>query len=496
MIPYLTIARLHAIAAVAALLASSAFAEPTYNAITVMDGSQSGWREAAIYGASGGLTTEGQVGKGNPGPRPVGFYFMDAGQMGCGGDSGDYPGQCWIGTDRYHTVLLSQITTLKYWTILDYRGSENDPVKDSSNNIVPEEWYPKWFDKQPPQIELFCRVDGNTNSRQFIYRPWSIEGYNGYGPNDGSRCRKWEEWDCLTEGYWLEAIDPPLGEYALMETWDELKNKYPDAYLAMPTWTLTPVWGMQECPVGDEWTCASLNVVLGARKQSWNKFNPEKGWTSWWKESWNAQGAVDKLIVGYMYDDPDPEIPPVLIEDEYDFQSATDATDASANKIRALNNKAVFDQNPYVPNPRTRGATPSVPQPSWGGGTVDDTKMNALQRAGNFNYEQVPGTSDTVGHLFVIYGRVVNSFQNGGWFKVDDGSGAFLDCYCPNVESKVIDDDYVRMVGSLYGQNPYDWFYEMFHMIEWNANPELCKYSHMWPWQFHTYLWNVEVMAR
>lgn len=481
------IAGLAAIAA-AALLVTSALAVPTYNAVTALDGSQNGWREAAIYGGGGSLTTYGQVGKGNPGPRPVGFYFMT-----CGQNISPAPGQSWIGTDKYHGVQLSQITTLKYWTIMDWRGGENEPLKDVYGNNVPQEWNPfKWFDKQPPQIELFCRVDNNTNSRQFIYRPWSIDGYPGYGPNDGSRMRKWEEWDCLTEGYWLEAIAG-----APMLTWDEIKNKYPDAVLAMPQWTLTPTYGMPQCPVGDEFYCASFNIVLGARKTTNSDFNSDKGWNTWWKESWNAQGAVDKVIFGY-------DTGEGIVEDEYDFQSPLYATDASQNQIRALNHRALFDQVSYVPDPRSRPGIGTGAPPPWGGGSVDPTRMNAIQRAGNFNYDQLvigrnpdgtPILGGTVGQLFVLYGRVSDSTVKQDWFKVDDGTGRVVDCYCQNAQYKVGDGDYVRMVGSCYGQNPYEWYYNMFHMVIWDADPQLATYSSLWPMQFHTFDWNVDVLA-
>lgn len=497
-----TIGALLALAAGIALLGSSVLAEPTYNVITVLDGTQSGWRNANIYGASGGLSTYAQVCKGNPGPSPAGCYYMNCGQNGSGAAPNNTPGQAWLGTDIYNGILLSQITTMKYWTIHDYRGGENDVVKDSSGNIIPEEWYPKWFDKQPPQIEIFCSVENNTNLRQFIYRPWSIPGYNGYGPNDGSFCRIWQEWDCLTQGYWLEAVAPPPGEYAVMLTWEEIKSKYPDAVLSTPQYSATPVYGQAQCPIGnpeESWTQTSLNIVMGARKQTNTDFNPDKGWTTWWKESWNSAGAVDKVTIGYM--DLDPEIG--LVEHEFDFQSPDDATNPSQNRIRALNNLAVFDQESYVPV-RSRGPLKEGdPPPYWGGGVADESKMNALQRAGAYNYEQAvtgrdidqsPILGDKTGQLFVLYGEVYDSFENGGKFKVDDGAGRMVNCYCPGADSFLTDGQYVRMVGNLYGQNPTEWYYNMFHMVEWNADPSLCKYSSMWPWQFMTYEWNITVL--
>lgn len=487
-------ARFLMIAVAVAMLGSSVLAVPTYNAITVLDGTQSGWRNANIYGANGGLSTYALVCKGNPGPSPSGSYFMDCGQNGSGSAPNNTPGQCWLGTDKYNGVPLSQITTMKYWTIHDYRGGENDVVKDNLGNTIAKEWYPKWFDKQPPQIELFCRIENNTNSRQFIYRPWSIEGYNGYGPNDGSFCRKWQEWDCLTQGYWLVAVGTLPGE-ALMLTWQQILTAYPDAVLSTPQYSATPVYGQATCPVGnaeESWTPTSFNVVMGARAQANSSFKTDKGWNTWYKESWNSAGAVDKLTVAY---DPGTG----LVDDEYDFQSPTDATNASANKIRALNNRAIFDQNTYVPNPRTRTAL----APPWGGGTVDPTKMNALQRAGAYNYEQAvtgrnpdgsPILGDKLGELFALYGLVSDSYANGGKFKVDDGSGNLVSCYCPGADTLLTDGQYVRIVGSLYGQNPYEQYYNMFHMVEWNADPLLCKYTSLWPWQFCTYGWNITVL--
>jgi len=89
---------------------------------------------------------------------------MNAGTEGSTAQSKN-PGQCWIGTDLYGGVPLSQITTMKYSAILDWRGGENDKLLDSGGIAVANEWYPKWFDKQPPHVQLYCLVEGGTNAR-------------------------------------------------------------------------------------------------------------------------------------------------------------------------------------------------------------------------------------------------------------------------------------------------------------------------------------------
>ncbi len=207
-------------------------------------------------------------------------------------------------------------------------------------------------------------------------------------------------------------------------------------------------------------------------------------------------GAVDKLTIAGT-DAYDWEF-----SDEYDFQApGICLQDPVYNKIRALNNRAIFDQASWIPEGRARGGNP---MPPWGGYLTQNYAylMNALQRAGTYNYDSpVLGRNPdgsaiygyNTGHLFVLYGRV--SDTAGDFFKVDDGSGYKVDCYCPNASTKpIVNGQYVRMVGTLYGQNPYEWYFNMFHVVQWDPDPNNYVYSAMFPWRFDTYTWNVDVL--
>lgn len=460
------------------------------------DGGQNGWTKA-ISGSTAtkaDFSVYAQPCKGSPGPSPVGSFYMQTPQ------SSSNIGQAWFGTDYYSGIQLSDITALKYWTILDYRGIETAPTLtdylDEFGNRIPmssTEWTPSSFPTQPIQLYLFVRLS-NDSPRTLIYRPWSAAGTPGFGPSDGSLCRRWQEWDCLNSGYWMQEEGP-----LQVNTWAEIlaKPEFEGAYLSSPTFSAQPAWGAHECPVPNGDVPAkgsSLCFELGARALTNNDF-PE-GYRAWWRESYSAYGAVDKLTISGV------DFASVEFTHEYDFQApGITLRDPVYNKIRALNNSAVFDQAPWVPEARYRGPNPPV---TWGGYLTQNYfyKMNALQRAANFNYDspivgrnpdQSPIYGYTYGHLFTLYGRV--SDVTGDFFKVDDGSGRFVDCYCPNAQSKpIVEGQFVRMVGTPYGQSPTEWYFNMFHVVKWNADPEQYEYSRMFPWRFDTYTWNVDVL--
>jgi hypothetical protein len=285
-----------------------------------------------------------------------------------------------------------------------------------------------------------------------------------------------------------------------VKTWTEILGlpEFQGAYLSSPTYNSSPVWGQYQCPVPnweDPPKGCSLCFELGARGTSNNKF-PD-GYKDWWRESYSALGAVDKFTIAGVIDEY------WEFSDEFDFQApGVILQDPVYNKLRALSIKSVFDQNSWVPEGRSRGPNPPV---TWGGFPTQNYayRMNAMQRAATYNYDSPifgrnPDGSAiyayTQGHLFVTYGWV--SDTAGDCFKIDDGSGRKLDCYCPDASDKpIVDGQFVRMVGTLYGQNPYEWYYNMFHVVEWNADPNEYVYSEMFPWRFDTYTWNVDVLV-
>lgn len=465
--------------------------------IWTTDGSQ-GWRKATLGSANTkcDLSSYAQPCKGSPGPSPVGSLYMQCPQ------SQTNIGSAWYGNNTYTGTPLANITTLKYWTILDYRGVESaktltDQVDEFGNRIPMSdtEWTPSLFPTQPIQLYLYVRL-ADDSIRAIIYRPWSTPQHPGFGPDDGSLTRRWQEWDCLHEGYWLQEDTTALK----MNTWSELLAlpEFAGATLATPVYSATPQWGQSRCPVmssSDPLVGSCLCFELGCRGTSNTRFPAPHN--EWWRESYSALGAVDKFTIA----GTDAHASPFC--DEYDFQSpGLLIADPFYNKARAINNRAVFDQPSWVPSGRSRGGTPT---PAWGGYLTANYAylMNATQRAGTYNYDTPVigrnGDGSAVygynqGHLFVLYGWV--SDVTGDFFKVDDGSGHPVDCYCPNASTKpIVAGQFVRMLGSLYGQNPYEWYFNMFHVVTWAPDPANYVYSAMFPWRFDTYTWNVHVLS-
>jgi hypothetical protein len=322
-------------------------------------------------------------------------------------------------------------------------------------------------------LQLSVKINSGADWRVLIYRPWSST-LPGFGPKDGSLSRKWQHLDCLTQGVWLDSTDVSQP----MLTWQQILSAYPDATLTTPPVASPPRYRITaEAPTG-----CSLNIVLGARTSTNTGFPP--GYVDWWQESWNAQCAVDNVSIAYI--DTYSEV----VSEEFDFQSPTYAVDPSTNNIRAMSIRSIVDQSPWVPPERSRGGVP------WGGYNTQANffNANALQRAGNFNYEVSSSNGEIVsgssrGHLFVIYGRV--SDTSGDMFKLDDGSGFQIDCYCPNADQVPISDgQFVRVLGSAYGQCPFEWYFNLFHQVTYDPP----TYSQLWPWEFHTFAWNVQVV--
>jgi hypothetical protein len=169
------------------------------------------------------------------------------------------------------------------------------------------------------------------------------------------------------------------------------------------------------------------------------------------------------------------------------------------NTLLCLNNKAVFEQKVYMPDPRIAFGAPQY----WQGGSqaVARASQNAVQRYsyygdkalywgayGNPSYYKIAGT--TTGNLYVAYGVVEN--LDGNEFTVDDGAGVRLPCYCGGREFGfdvvVSNGDYVRMVGSLSGNMILEWLYNEYHYVRWIPDPDplvrAAGLSQPWPWRF------------
>ena len=503
---YRRVAAVLACALVLCLIAGVAYAElrvvkgvPTYGTTPTYFG----WTKAMLFSAKGDLSAYIQPAKGSPGPAPCGNFWFQAGQNG-GGDGN--PGQSWMGTDIYGNGILydtdgngevdfdagprlDEITELSYWAILDFRGGENRQLLFDNGMNDPGEYQLEFLSSQPPQMQIFIKKNINEtagNMRSLIYRPWDMgftDSHKGFGPKDGSRCRKWQKFDCLNQGYWYDPFGGPVeipespGTYTYMKTWQEVLAAYPNAVLKTPSYDNSGAFSQYSSPTG-----AAVNFVLGARTLTNNQW-PDNG--AWWQESWNAIGAIDKFKIAYT------TATTGSVEHEYDFEHATYGKDGAV--VRALNNRAMLDAPFYMPVPRTRANVP------WGGGTVVAAKMNAIQRAGNYNYstetkfDPILGANRTFYYatLFVLYGKVVGPYTNDVTFNVDDGSGKIIKVYCAD-GAGVLENQYVRMQGTCYVMSPYEWHYNNFHRLIAGQDEPLV---HGFDPEFHTYSWNVTTLG-
>lgn len=495
------------------VLGSCVSAVTTHNIVTLVDGTQYGWKHAECGKNMGGSKSSVKAGfsvydtqtKGSPGPKPIGSYYLHTDMEGS--LEGTYPGQAWLGTDRYSGTYLSSITRLSYWANLDFRGCDYAPLKDTAGHTIANEFKLDWIASQPPQMQLHCKANGGADWFVLMYRPWSTVGegtpenpeFKGFGPRDGSLCRMWDEYDCLNEGYWF-VKDCSTGEEYYDITWSQFIMVHPDAFLATPPKATTtygypnklPAFGTPAVPTFGSATsttsmATSLNIVLGARLD-WDGNFPYN-WRAWYTESWNAYASVDFVSIACTNGQ-------TTYDEDFDFQHPSYVPNPANNKVKCMNNRAVFDQGCYAPSPRDRqwltswGTQPADwwGQPVPGTSTIVPAKMNSVQRVGNYNY--LNAIAPYVGALFAVYGKVSN--VNGDFFDIDDGSGVPLPCYCPNADSVPIEEDHCyRLVGTPYGQCPYEWYYNNFHIVYWDYATGEKRYSTMFPWRFDTYAWNV-----
>jgi len=480
-----------------------------------------GWQTHSLrcWSGKGGILSYYNAGaRGNAGPAPganLGFELPENGSVG----GTDQPGQSWTGTDRYVGTKLADIKKINYWAILDWAGINTFPLTDENGCNIYHEWRIQSQASQPPCVVLTVQTYwGSTDWRKLVYRPWSGLGGQptGFGPSavefnatGAARLHRiWQEYTAVDtengvyDGCWYVTesadIDHPTGMY----TWDEVLAKYPEAVLATPNVVQNPAFYSDpaEAPIP-----CSFNLQMGAMANS----NPDwasVGKNSWWYQSYWARGAADLVTFKY---DADPTEVENIVEETFDFDRYDPAYPV---KEYALNNLAVYDQGVYMPglnppdelpNRRTRKSV-RVDEPiAWGEGTVVLANFNAPQRYGYFGTSflregGVAVTGSTTVNQFTLYGKVTDDpapvvgVDNGYWFYLDDGAGKKVKCFCPGAiyDGKVAVGNYLRIVGSLQGNNPYEWYWNNFHYV----NPSQTVMSKPWPWEFQTYTWDVTVL--
>lgn len=504
--------------------------------VTVLDGSQYGWLtfggSQRCWGAKpAGISWYNEACYSNPGPAPganLGFNCPENGSMG----GTDQPGQVWAGTNRYVGLKLRDIRKINYWAIVDWRGVNTFPLLDNNgNDVYNTAWDPRpagypahWHEyrvqsvsSQPPAILLTVKINQAGDQLTMLYRPWNQAApgqgirTTNFNPPAATRVhRVWTEYtavdtiDFNSEGYWyvVDDLTSPDGDH--MWLWEEILNQWPDAELVTPTVNLNPVFAAD--PVQAPIAC-SFNLHLGALANTNNHF--QAPYTAWWYESYWARGAADLVTV--VYDSDPSEAGENLVTETFDFERTTRENTSiplyvPQPKVRALNNLAIFDQKVYMPLPRSRAsANPSEPLP-WGQGTIitaGNYPWNAVQRYGHYGTSTqksagVAVPNSTVANLFAVYGEVCSDpAPDGNFFWIDDGAGKKVKCYCPDLlyNTQISPGAYLRLVGSAYGNNPYEWYWNQFHIVQFkDTYPFDCQESQPWPWEFHTYPWNVTVL--
>lgn len=508
---------------VSSLLVGGAYATP-YR-ITALDDptNQYGWQthSARCWGAKGGILSYINAGAvGTPGPAPganLGFECSENGTLG----GTDQPGNSWTGTDRYVGTKLTDIKKISYWAIVDWRGVNTFSMMDGSGIKVVNEWRVHDQSSQPPTIVLMAYKSppGNLAFRTLVYRPWSSI-YPGIGPTSvginavqDRKHRIWREYNALEDGLWYVSpvtLTPehPTGMY----TWSELVAMYPNATLATPIVAENPTWGESKAPIP-----TSFNLHMGAMANSNNDWIGI-GREAWWYESYWGRGAADLVTV---VRDTDPGAGETLVEETFDFDVGTAVAPSYIRplSVTALNNLALYDQTVYMPgmwppdvlpNKRTRARASGAVAIPWAQGSVENEKMNALQKAGTYgvSHRQSGGAvvpdSETV-NMYALYGKICGDAEHtivydnnqGVLFYVDDGTGRKIPCYCPGAvyESTISEGNYVRLVGSVQGNNPNEWYWNQFHYVEWKPGfPVGCAMSKPFHFEFQTFTWNITVL--
>lgn len=489
-----------------------------------------GWQTHSLkcWNGKGGILSYYNPGaRGNGGPAPASNLGFECPENGSAG-GGDQPGQSWTGTDRYtvvgpagpdddqngHELKIRDIKKINYWAILDWAGINTFPLVDGNGCDVYHEWRLQSQASQPPHVVLTVKLSStSTDWRKMIYRPWGTKSaVYGFGPSavefnatGAARLHRiWQNYNAVDtiegnyDGCWYVTesadVDHPTGMY----TWPEILAKYPDAVLATPSIVQNPVFFSD--PAQAPIPC-SFSLHLGAMDNT-NSDWASVGKSAWWYESYWARGAADLVTFAY---DADPTEGESIVEEQFDFEAGAEKPTAEY----ALNNLAVFDQTVYMPNPRTRKSVKPTEPLDWGEGTVLGYKMNAPQRYGHYgtNFRQywngtawatVTGTTEA--NQFVVYGQVCadpapeTGVSLGKWFYLDDGAGKKIKVYCPGglYDTRITEGNYLRCVGSLHGNNPYEWFWNNFHIIVWRPTfPDDCPQSQPWPWEFQTYTWKI-----
>jgi hypothetical protein len=399
----------------AVLLLLLAFAADVVCAATVTVSSvpasttAAGWRRGNVgAGSKNGLTYFGAYG--NPGPAPIGhFYLQDGYTYDTAGE-----GQSWLGTNDYAGVRISNITTLKYWGWLERRGPEFqeycvEPECTGSN----QQFGPKWWPTQPPKPILLIDKDGTgsgTALRMLMYRPWDF-----VGPDDGRYLRKWREYDCLygeDVGVWYvvwDNTDLP----AFTGLWSDILDWYPNATIASQAQIPDPANSKNNSAVD-----AGVNIELGALATYNSDMDP---WAipgyKWWQEGYNAKGAVDLITIGVSGS-----------ETTYNFDSTSYVYRTLGTSNMGLTG-ATFNYCKFDP-PSSSEYT------CW---------RAAVQRAAQYNYVK-----------FVTWGRVCyDPAPDSGTFWIDDGTGKNIQCYCYG--NTVAEGDLLRVAGFYAAPTPYDW---------------------------------------
>jgi hypothetical protein len=243
-------------------------------------------------------------------------------KTGIGGwQSATASGQIWLGTNEISGVPLSgirlaDITKLEYSTYTYICGNNPTPSKNE-------------YVRQPIQLQLVIRLSPDGPYAYLMHRPWGI-----IGPGDAAlgHMERWETWNAIgPDSQWYLAYSSAGG---MCGSWQDILSAHPDAVIATPPsysepWKWAPPYTCTGC---------ALNFEVGARKRG-NAYvfclNP---YDTWWKESENFRGYVDKFTIEVI-DSTDPQNPSVIIpETTFDFEGANPVT-----KTVFMTNRSAWD---------------------------------------------------------------------------------------------------------------------------------------------------------
>ena len=265
--------------------------------IVVTPSTLNGWVTAARQGTGSAAPEVGFVDGPNGPPNGVPPLGLGSLHMETQYSDGNPLQKVYVGTNAYSGTALADISSMRYWCYLTYRGyfSSGQPLG------------------QPPMLELITDSGSTTQQRRFWFYPF---GKLGRPSDPDAQLSFWQEFDCLAaDGYWVQGNTSGTDWNG---NWDWIKNKYAGLKLRTPLvgdYTDGYPGGCPtDCRLANE-TGTSLSFKIGAGRASDCFYADGCGW---WRESASIDACVDSFTIGIggvetVYDFDMPERRTVVI---------------------------------------------------------------------------------------------------------------------------------------------------------------------------------------